>query len=82
MKATRASIPESATPKSHADFAVAVRVAAVFAEHPEVIAIAVGGSVARGIAQAHGGTLNASSSDPGQGATFVLTVPASDADLG
>lgn len=50
MKATRASIPEGATPKSHADFAVAVRVAAVFAEHPEVVAIAVGGSVARGIA--------------------------------
>jgi histidine kinase len=42
----------------------------------------LGLSVARGIAQAHGGTLNASSSDPGQGATFVLTVPVRDADLG
>jgi predicted nucleotidyltransferase len=50
MKATRASIAEGATPKSRADFAVADRVAAVFAEHLEVVAIAVGGSVARGIA--------------------------------
>jgi len=34
--------------------------------------------VARGIAQAHGGTLTVSSPGPGQGASFVLTLPVTD----
>ena len=38
----------------------------------------LGLSVARGIAQAHGGTLAATSAGRGQGATFVLTVPQTD----
>ena len=36
----------------------------------------VGLSISRAIAQAHGGTLIASSPGPGQGATFTLTLPA------
>jgi histidine kinase len=39
----------------------------------------LGLSVARGIAMAHGGTLIATSAGRGQGATFVLTVPMSEA---
>ena len=38
----------------------------------------LGLSVARGIAQAHGGTLTATSPGHGRGATFVLTVPLMD----
>ena len=35
----------------------------------------VGLTIARGLAEAHGGTLTATSDGPGHGATFILTIP-------
>lgn len=41
----------------------------------------LGLAVAKGIAEAHGGTLVAASDGPGQGASFVLTVPVAPNDM-
>ena len=49
MTATPAFPSADATPKSHRDFAVAKQVAGRLSRHPYVEAIAVGGSIARGI---------------------------------
>ncbi len=49
MTATPASLPADATSKSHRDLAVARQIARYLSRHRDVEAIAVGGSIARGI---------------------------------
>jgi PAS domain S-box-containing protein len=50
-------------------------------DRPDESGLGIGLTLARSLAELHGGTLHAQSAGPGQGSTFVLRLPAADVGL-